>query len=1655
MVGMRVNIVPRFVAMLGALAVVAAVLVAMPAGIAGAIPGADSAVFINEIHYDNDGSDVGEFFEIAGPTGTDLTGWTVVLYNGSNGTSYSTQTLSGVLGDAGNGFGFSAVTLPSNGLQNGAPDGLALVDSDGAVIQFLSYEGSLMATDGPALEMTSTDIGVSEVGSTPVGHSLQLTGSGATAGDFTWTGPLAASAGAINTGQSFGGIVVEPTPTPEPALLAINEIQGSGAATDFDGVTLKTQGIVTSLFTDDDVLDGFFIQDEGTFDDNNPATSEGVFVFCRFGAGCPTDLTVGDLVDVVGTVGEFNGMTQIDTGDGSITIESSGNPLPAATPITLGGGSTTDEATFESTEGMIVTLPETLAVSEYFQLARFGSIVLTSAERPSQFSDTNVPDVDGYAAHLADLATRRIILDDDNNDQNDRTTIPDDNEPYAWPDGGLSVTNFFRGGDTINGLTGVAHWAFGAWRIRPIDGISNPFVSANPRPAGPPEVGGTMTVASFNVLNFFTTVNEPEIVCGPGAVECRGANSAAELDRQRAKIVAAMVQLDADVLGLNEIENDAGAATADLVAALNDATSPGQYDYIDTGVVGSDVIKQAFIYQPATVIPVGDYAILDSSVDASFNDDKNRPAVLQTFEEIANGARVTIAVNHLKSKGSDCNDLGDPDLDDGAANCNLTRTSAAVALANFMATDPTDSGSANRLIIGDLNAYAKETPITLLQDAGYTDLVGSFGGAEAYTYLFDGQLGSLDYAMSNPDLTPQITGASAWHINADEVPLLDYNDEILDATEATFERESSALSIYSPDAFRSSDHDPVVVGLALAAPPNPDVTISILHNNDGESKLLPDGDFPGIARFVTTLTELQANADTDGVITLTSGDNFLASKEFNASLDNGVPYYDSIALSGLYDAMALGNHDFDFGPDVTAAFIEGFDPAIPFLSANADFSGEPALVALEASGQLAASAVIDVAGTQVGVIGAVTPLLPSISSPRNVVISADVAGAVNAEVVTLEAAGVNKIILISHLQGVGEDRALIPLLSGVDVAIAGGGDELFANAGDSCNIGDVADSYPGNVTDADGKVVPLVTGPGGYRCIGQLDVTFTPDGELVSAAGSANLVPLLGSQDPTVLANVENPIAAAVAGLEANVLATSEVDLDGVRSSVRTTSSNEGSLLADALLDTGVRLAADFGVATPVIGIQNGGGIRNDAIIPAGDITEGDTFDIAPFANFVVVTEVPRDTLKALLEVAYGGLPAASGRFAQPAGFEVRVDPDAPAREIDATCAVIGSEGERVIDVILDDGTVIIDDGIVVPGPAVALATIDFLARGGDCYPIGDLDFTALGVSYQQALADYITRALDGTITAAQYPAAGTDRVIFGVDVVQPGLQPGLYVLQNRDNGRYLDGDGAGSGYRVDTSLAIGDDDVWELIQLEGGRWLLRNVVTGRYLDADGAGAGYDVNQSANPSLDDEWNIEPVPAEIADGGYWLINADNGRYLDADGAENGYNVETSANPSLDDEWLLILVDDMVVEPPDPEGELVTIRNVFADRYLDADGADQGFNVESSAVAGDDDVWEIIPLENGNVLFRNVVYDRYLDSDGSGNGYNVDLSIQPSGDDEWQIIDLGDGTVNIRAVQRNRYLDIDTGPGYDVDTSAQPRADDVWEITVVNPEVIAAN
>jgi 5'-nucleotidase len=587
----------------------------------------------------------------------------------------------------------------------------------------------------------------------------------------------------------------------------------------------------------------------------------------------------------------------------------------------------------------------------------------------------------------------------------------------------------------------------------------------------------------------------------------------------------------------------------------------------------------------------------------------------------------------------------------------------------------------------------------------------------------------------------------------------------------------------------------VPVGAATSAAAQdgtkPAFTLTILHNNDGESRLTGapgNPDFGGVARFATLVDDLRAEATQGrppegqagrrGVILLSSGDNFLAGPEFQASLEKGVPFYDSLALSEIgYDAFAIGNHEFDFGPDVLADFIESFGRDVPpFVSANLDVSDEPRLAALAADGTIVASTIVRERGERIGVVGATTPLLPAISSPRNVKVLDDVVGLVQEQVDSLTGQGVDKVILISHLQNVNEDRALVPMLSDVDVAIAGGGDELLANEGDLLVPGDVRAidpatgqpfSYPVAATDLDGVTVPIVTTAGDYKYLGRLVVNFDRDGNVLGVDDLSGPVRVSGVAPDAVEADtriqnlVVDPVNAFIASLAETVIGQSEVALEGRRDpGVRTEETNLGNLVADALLDAGEDNAAAFGVVPPDVAIQNGGGIRNNTLIPAGPLTELDTFSIAPFPNFVsVVPDVPRAQFKEIVENMVSRIPLADGRFGQVGGFSFTYDATRTAQVVNDAGTVL-TPGDRVRSLVLDDGTVIVADGAVVAGPGVAIATNDFSARGGDQYPFRGLPFTTVGLSYQQALSDYIVEDLAGLVSAADYPEGGEGRIV-------------------------------------------------------------------------------------------------------------------------------------------------------------------------------------------------------------------------------------------------------------------------------------------------------
>jgi uncharacterized repeat protein (TIGR01451 family) len=672
-------------------------------------------------------------------------------------------------------------------------------------------------------------------------------------------------------GQGLGTIVNDD-------ITKIHDVQGNGAATPIPGATVTVEGVVTANFQGTSKLQGFFLQEEDADADADPNTSEGILIFC---GGCPTPVAEGQRVKATGVVSEFNNMTEITASTApSVVVTDAGNHLAEVTPTPIALPIAGDvNAFYEAREGMKVTFVDTLTVSEYFELGRYGQIILYQGGRPRQFTEANPPSVAGLTAYLDSLSRRKVILDDDNNAQEWYLTTstppgPPDGSQYVYyprANGGFSVgtqgIDFFRGGDLVNGLTGVLHWSFpgfGAdtWRIRPTATNPTTFTVANPRPVTPPDVGGAIHVVGMNLLNYFTTIDTTSSSssgpCGPsGGQDCRGADSVAELNRQRERASIVVCTLNADVFAFMELENTTPSdSITDLLGAINARCSGAHpYAFVNTGgTLGTDAIRVQQIYRTGIVSPVGSPLVDLDPVH-------NRPPTAQTFDVVdaanpAFGKRFTVIANHFKSKGS-CPGSG-PDADqlDGQSCFNAARTAQASRLLTWISgTVVPAAGDPDVLLLGDFNSYAKEDPVNTLNGGGYTDLETLFHGANAYSYLFDGQLGHLDYGFASTSLLPQVTGADAWHINADEVDLFDYNDEVKDVGESTFEEkpDGSALTpprvVFAPGTpYRASDHDPVLVGLfpvadlaitktdgVTTATPGGSVTYTITASNAGPS----------------------------------------------------------------------------------------------------------------------------------------------------------------------------------------------------------------------------------------------------------------------------------------------------------------------------------------------------------------------------------------------------------------------------------------------------------------------------------------------------------------------------------------------------------------------------------------------------------------------------------------------------------------------------------------------------------------------------------------------------------------------------------------------------------------------------------------------------
>ena len=609
--------------------------------------------------------------------------------------------------------------------------------------------------------------------------------------------------------------VIPPATTTPDGSTPIHDIQGrtpnGDAASPLNGKAVLVRGIVTADYQLSTQLEGFFMQAPDADADSDPSTSEGAFVLCD--VACK-DVGVGDSVQVAGTVTEFNTVTELTAVTG-VTVTTSGVALPAPQTLTLPVASLND---YEKYEGMRVRVQG--VVTENYKLGRGGVLKVADARIPS-YTQLNAPSVSGFAAHLEAVRRRTLPIDDGSTAQNPASVYGRGNAP-------LSASNTLRTGDSAD-VTGVLHYGFDytgtpdTWRVESTSADAT-FTGA-PRPAAP-VVSGNVTVGSANVLNFFTTLvtsnadaDTGGAPCTPGgtdAANSRGANDCFEYKRQLAKVVSNLSGLNADVIGLMEVQNNAvvgkgGDSLGAILTALNLILGGDIYAAVTHPDPGSDAIRVAMIYKKASVTPVG--APL-TDTDAA----NNRFPLAQVFQA-AGGGRFAVVVNHLKSKGSGTGI--DADLLDGqGASANKRELQIARLLDLIQNRLVIGRGVSDVISVGDYNAYNQEPSLQALQKgldgvAGTADDLSPVFGNDTYSYQFDAQFGNLDHAFVTQSLKARGVNGEKWHDNSDEPGVLDYNREF--KTAAQVGTTAAPGTFFDATAYRSSDHDPLKVGFTLPA----------------------------------------------------------------------------------------------------------------------------------------------------------------------------------------------------------------------------------------------------------------------------------------------------------------------------------------------------------------------------------------------------------------------------------------------------------------------------------------------------------------------------------------------------------------------------------------------------------------------------------------------------------------------------------------------------------------------------------------------------------------------------------------------------------------------------------------------------------------------
>ena len=1101
----------------------------------------------------------------------------------------------------------------------------------------------------------------------------------------------------------------------------IPQVQGDGATTPLAGTTVTIEGIVTGDYRNATASGyrGFYLQ--SATPDDTPATSEGIFVFA---SNANPAIAVGDLVRVTGPASEFNGQTQVTASANTAyeLVEAGvGVPDPTVLPNNVVG------AAREAFEGMLV-VPEEAYLSSSHQLFNFGTLWLGVGSLAVKATETTDAGADANAIAVANRASR-LLLDDGYSIQVSNAAHPG-TQPY------FTEETVVRNGDKVvlpeAGM--ILGWGFDDWRLQPQKPLSSTatdladfaptFETQNPRPAEPADVGGDLQVGAFNVFNYFTTFGG----------DARGAANAEEFAVQRSKIVTAINGLGSDVVALMEIENSVklgeapDEALSDLVAGLNDAAGAGTWGYVRTpdallDAATTDFITNAIIFKPAVVTPVGDaFADVDETVW-----DIAREPLAQTFESTGDELVFTVIANHFKSKSPPSGNTA-PEPSDLQGFFNAERVEQATSLVDFIGTITADPAKGENVIaLGDFNAYHEEDPAQVLTASGLVDLVPE--KTDEYTYTFDGELGSLDHAFVSESLASKVTGVDVWNINSPEWSDRGY--------------EFGAADADSP--FRSSDHDPITLGLSTAPEP---VNIDILSINDFHGRLEASTPSAGAAVLGGMVNAYKAaNPNT---VFVGAGD-LIGASTFTSFIQNDEPTIDALNEIGL-ETSSFVNHEFDQGrADVDDRILQLAE--WDYLSANIydRATGEPAYQQYDLK---------EFDGVTVGFIGAMTEELPSLVSPDGIA-SLEVrevepeVNRVAADLSDGDAANgeADVIILLIHegaattdVSSVTDDSVFGRIVTGTSAdvdAIVSGHTHLAYNH-----------SVPIPGTDRTRPV--LSSGQYGEK-FSDMKLSVDPkSGELLSI--SAEIKSLFGAYpaDPEVAAIVADAVAVAKV-LGAVKVGDVTADFNRAKQTA-TPSENRGgeSTIGNFVADVHLWATEDSGAD---LAVMNPGGIRADIKYasssvddPAGNLTFAEAAAVQPFANTLQVVDLTGAQLKGVLEEQWQ--PAAASRpflkLGLSANAEYTYDPDAP-------------KGEHI--------TAIWVDGVLVQDSDVfTVAANSFLAVGGDNFftfaqgtnraDTGKADLQST-VDYFKAnpvaSPSYAQRAVGVTVTAPEVVEAGTE----------------------------------------------------------------------------------------------------------------------------------------------------------------------------------------------------------------------------------------------------------------------------------------------------------